>query len=401
MNKLDPAEEHLKLALTINTLNKYGVETVHPLDKAIAHLALAQIAFQDNRGVSALNSYMHSFAKFRKHWSDMIASYADYDEETEIRIQRAVELLKYDENEKPIRMHEFSESTMSIDGNQTESSEPSIMKGGLNIVESSSSSEDSVDNEWLQVIHDENNINFFSKSVDEDLDDSRQTKETEEDDNSLLEEAKQHISRENAQTIRRVLSNVFKGSPYDEKRTSERILQMMSASALSSPGESDQEDENDVFDSSHIVIKDELVRSSGVLPSFHITEDADGPDIVAKSVDAAPATDERVKSTTLRAGGDLSKELSRSHSSNSNVWRPSLRLHGVSPADFFKKKSSTVTDRAAEELVSSAGDEKSSLDYFDARSEVTASEERFNFETFEYYDDFQGENVVLRHSTML
>jgi len=263
-----------------------------------------------------------------------------------------------------------------------------------------------MDNEWIQVIQDENNLNFFSKSNDEDIDDSKLTRDVEgDDDDSLVEEERQCESKQNAETINRVLSSVFKGIVYNDKRTSERILQLLSSDALNSyddPHQEETEDENDEFDSSHILKKDELVRSSGALPSFESGSDMNSncnntaaEEGTLKETSVALQTNEQI--------GGLTVESSRPQSSKSNVWRPSLRLRGISPADFFKKTSSTnLADNAvADELQSSAGDDKSSVDCFDSHSEISAVDERYNLETFEYYDDFQGENVALKHSTML
>ena len=187
MKKFMEADINLKAALNLNTLNKYGVDTVHPLDKAIAHLALGQISFRQHRSAPALQSYLKSFATFHRHWSDMIASGASHEEETKVKIKVAVELLKYDEKENPFRTFWYSDSDVSIDEIKSDFSETSIMKAGWNKSRSSSSSTDSFDDESMQVEQVEHYMNHFSRPTESIGDNNKSTKDTKDDVNLLFE----------------------------------------------------------------------------------------------------------------------------------------------------------------------------------------------------------------------
>jgi len=214
------AEQHLNSALQLNTTNRHGKDTVHPLEKAIANLAMNRIKFEKYPSEVSLTHYLDSFNKFSMQWSDMIEEKNSDDSITDLSLKRALDFLKHNENEIYPKKYWKSESFNYLQGPD----------GNNNLMHSSFG---------------ESNSDISSKSrVDNDSYDITIRKDINSDSNSVYEAEKPHVTGEKQ-------SDLFEDNLHeDDKCLTDRILQLLAFATLSAinPDGDDTNVKNDSID---------------------------------------------------------------------------------------------------------------------------------------------------------
>ena len=127
-NDLRGAYNTIQDALKLDTINEKGVDTVDPVDRAAAHLVMAEIARNQQITIPALANFLNTFVSLRDNWfnsahfsepddpsvsDDPInAEKADrsaQDERRMAKVLRAISIFEFEENEMPPKLLEDSE----------------------------------------------------------------------------------------------------------------------------------------------------------------------------------------------------------------------------------------------------------------------------------------------------